>query len=195
MEHMNSTEQFSQPDRLTLLKTARHSIEHGLKYQRPFSVSISDYSESLTVKRACFVTLLKNQELRGCIGSLVATKPIIADVSNNAFSAAFKDFRFDPVCREEFERVSIHISVLSEPEPIIFHSEQDLINQIQPGVDGLILTKANQRGTFLPSVWESIPDPKQFLQHLKCKAGLNKDDWSEQIKISRYTTESIHDGI
>ncbi|MCH9698608.1 MAG: AmmeMemoRadiSam system protein A [Gammaproteobacteria bacterium] len=190
---MHSIDQLSQTDRVTLLDTARRSILHGLTHQLPLPVHITDYTETLTVKRACFVTLLKNQQLRGCIGSLQASKALITDVSNNAFSAAFKDFRFDPVNREDIDLISIHLSILSEPEPIMYDSDQDLINKIRPGIDGLILTKAKQRGTFLPSVWESIQDPEQFLQQLKCKAGLDKNDWSEQIKISRYTTETIHD--
>lgn len=190
---MHSTNQFSQTDRETLLDTARQSILHGLTHQLPLPIQLADYSETLTVNRACFVTLLRNQQLRGCIGSLQASKALISDISKNAFSAAFKDFRFDPVNREDFDHISIHLSILSESEPIMYDSEQDLINKIRPGIDGLILTKANQRGTFLPSVWDSIQEPKQFLQHLKTKAGLDIDDWSDQIKISRYTTEKIQD--
>ena len=116
---------------------------------------------------------------------------MIEDVSENAFLAAFQDPRFPPLVMDELTGLEIHISLLAEHDPIMFYSEQDLISQLQPNVDGLILVEGHRRGTFLPSVWEQIPDPKQFLRHLKQKAGLAPDYWSDTIKVYRYQAESI----
>lgn len=184
---MSLTEQ----SRKRLLDLARASIAHGLKTGKPFKPDLSEYPAELTVLRATFVTLLKQGDLRGCIGMLEAVRPLAEDVAENAFSAAFKDYRFPQLTSDEFDGLEIHISILSQPEPIVFTSEQDLISQLRPGVDGLILEEGFKRGTFLPSVWESLPDPVQFLRHLKQKAGLTSQYWSDTVKVSRYTAEII----
>lgn len=182
---------FSEQHRQQLLKLARDSIVWGLDHARPLQVSVDDFDDQLQQKAACFVTLHKNGELRGCIGSLEAQRPLVEDVSENAFSAAFRDPRFFALQNDELEQLSLSISVLTPAQPLQFSSEQNLIDQLRPGVDGLILQEGYHRGTFLPSVWEQLPDPKQFLQHLKMKAGLSPDHWSDQIKVSRYQTESF----
>ncbi len=179
----------SNEHRQTLLKLARQSIENGFKTGHPLSVDLRDYPKELIKQRATFVTLEKNHTLRGCIGMLEAVFPLAEDVAENAFSAAFKDPRFPPVQKSEIRELEIHISVLSEPEPMTFGSEEDLLAQIRPNIDGLILEEGSHRGTFLPSVWEQLPDKKQFLRHLKNKAGLPADYWSDTLKVSRYTTE------
>lgn len=184
---MSLTEQ----NRRRLLDLAKVSIDHGLKTGKPFKPDLNDYPDELTVPRATFVTLLKRGELRGCIGMLDAVRPLAQDVAENAFSAAFKDYRFPPLTADESGDLEIHISILSLPEPIVFVSEQDLIAQMRPGVDGLILEEGFKRGTFLPSVWASLPDPVQFLRHLKQKAGLAANYWSDTVKVSRYTAEII----
>ncbi len=190
---MHSTKLFSQPDQETLLKIARQSIINGLTNRQAIPIKLQEFSTPLTEKQASFVTLKKHQQLRGCIGMLDATRPLIEDVAENAFAAAFRDPRFDSVSADEIDDISIHISILSIPKPIEFTSEQDLLEKIQPNIDGLILIKGNHRGTFLPAVWESLPKPKDFLDQLKLKAGLNKNVWSEQIKILRYQAESIEE--
>ena len=174
-----------------LLALAKASIEHGLKTGRPLQVNLSEYPVELTEKSATFVTLKINHQLRGCIGMLEATRPLVEDIAINAYSAAFKDPRFPPLQKHEQGDLEIHLSILSPAVPITFTSELDLISQIRPGIDGLILEEGHRRGTFLPSVWESIPKTEQFLAHLKQKAGLSPDFWSENIKVSRYTTEAI----
>jgi uncharacterized protein len=179
----------------TLLKIAKDSIQHGLTTGTPLSVNLADYSAELTLQRATFVTLEKHQQLRGCIGMLTAVRPLIEDVADNAFSAAFRDPRFPPVAANELDELEIHISILTPSEPMIFTSEADLLSQIQPDIDGLILQEGGRRGTFLPSVWEQLPDPKQFLRHLKQKAGLPPDYWSDSIKVSRYHTEMIRQSL
>ena len=174
-----------------LMVIAKHSIDNGLTTGRPLSIELADFPEELTEHRASFVTLEKNHQLRGCIGMLEAVRPLVKDIAENAFSAAFRDPRFPPLSRDEFKDIEIHLSLLTVPERLLFTSEQDLINQLQPAVDGLILEETYHRGTFLPSVWEQLPDPKTFLRHLKQKAGLPADYWSDNIRVYRYRTEVI----
>jgi len=117
----------------------------------------------------------------------------VQDVAHNAYAAAFSDPRFPPLAalELELEGLDLHISILSPPEPMQFVSEGDLLNQLRPGEDGLILRAGVRRGTFLPSVWESLPQPQAFLQHLKMKAGLAPDFWSDEVRVERYTTEAF----
>ena len=177
--------------RSTLLAVARDSIQQGLRVGQPLSVDLNDYTSELRQKRASFVTIELEEKLRGCIGHLQAVQALVQDVAENAFAAAFRDPRFPPLSIEEFPLLAVHISVLSPAEPISFSSESDLIAQLRPGIDGLILEDGAARGTFLPSVWNSLPDPRDFLVHLKRKAGLPSSHWSPGIKIYRYRAESI----
>ncbi|MDD2660744.1 MAG: AmmeMemoRadiSam system protein A [Methylococcales bacterium] len=174
-----------------LLELAKSSILHGLKTGRPLKINLADFPSELTQYRATFVTLQKHHQLRGCIGMLEAVRPLAEDIAENAFLAAFKDPRFPPLEDSEFGELEIHISILTPAEPVSFKSEQDLISQLQPGMDGLILEDGRRRGTFLPSVWEQLPEPAQFLRHLKQKAGLAPGYWSETIRVYRYRTEMI----
>ncbi len=190
---MHLTNQLTDHNQKTLLYIARQSIINGLTKAQPIKVQAQDFAKQLAEKRASFVTLKKNQQLRGCIGMLEATRPLIEDVAGNAFAAAFRDSRFDSVSTDEINEISIQISILSKPEPIEFTTEKELLGKLQPNIDGLILTKGVQRGTFLPSVWESLPNPKDFLDQLKLKAHIDKDEWTEQIKILRYQTEIIEE--
>lgn len=183
----------SQPGRKILLDTAKSSIQHGLDHGKALAVNAPDYPAELQPERACFVTLHINGELRGCIGHLQATQPLINDVAENAWAAAFQDSRFAPLSEAEFPRLEIHISILSPPQAMSFTSQQDLLSQIRPDIDGLILEDDYGRGTFLPSVWESLPDKSDFFSHLKLKAGLPANYWSDSIKVSRYTSESFSD--
>ncbi len=177
--------------RRTLLAVARHSIALGLDEGRPLRVNPADYASELRAQRAAFVTLLEFGQLRGCIGHLEALQPLVKDVAENAFAAAFRDPRFPPVTARELERLRIEISVLTPAIPLTFSSEQELLALIEPGRDGIILEEDFARGTFLPSVWESLPNPVDFLRQLKRKAGLPGDHWSDRIRVSRYRTESF----
>jgi len=182
---------FSESLRTVLLDAARQSIRHGLENGRPLQVKPDRFEIPLNQPGASFVTLHIGNELRGCIGSLQAHRPLICDVVENAFSAAFRDPRFPALKDTELNSISLDISVLSEAEPMVFDSQQNLLKQIRPGLDGLILKEGNYRGTFLPSVWKSLPDANQFLQHLKLKAGLPIDHWSDKLEVWRYTTENF----
>jgi AmmeMemoRadiSam system protein A len=182
---------FDAAQRTILLGTARASIEFGLAHGRPLNVHPAEYPEPLKALLASFVTLHEGGQLRGCIGHLEAYQPLIVDVAENAYAAAFRDPRFPPLEARELPALQIHVSVLSEPAPLNFTSEADLVAQLRPGVDGLILQDGRHRGTFLPSVWESLADPGDFLTHLKIKAGLAPNHWSDTLQVARYTTESF----
>lgn len=178
-------------ERRALIDVARTAIGGGLEGRLPRSKSLDAYTPALRVHAATFVTLEIGGALRGCIGTLEAFQPLIVDTAENAYSAAFRDPRFPAMTVREFAEVDIHISVLGVPEPMTFTSERDLVAQLRPGIDGLILNERGRRGTFLPAVWESLPDPREFLGQLKLKAGLPGDYWSDTIEVSRYTAASI----
>ena len=186
-----SAPRFSESSREILLDIAWSSIRHGLEQNTPLKLNPKDYPADLQVHSACFVTLSLQGELRGCIGHLEAQMPLAADVAENAFSAAFRDPRFPPLSERELKKLEIHISILTPSEPMQFDSEADLLGKIKPGIDGLILVEGRHRGTFLPAVWESLPDPDSFLRHLKQKAGLPDDYWSDTLEVFRYETESF----
>ena len=183
--------EFAEAERNALLFIACQSIEAGLRTGRPAVVSADGYSSNLAIARASFVTLLVQRKLRGCIGTLEARTSLAEDVSHNAYAAAFNDTRFPPLSADELTTLTVQISVLSVPERMDFDSEATLLAQLTTGIDGLILQEQSHRGTFLPSVWESLPQPDQFLRHLKLKAGLADDYWSDTIAAWRYTTESF----
>lgn len=138
---------------------------------------------------ATFVTLTQGGQLRGCIGSLEAWRPLEQDVRANAIAAAFRDPRFMPLVAEELELTRVEVSLLQPAVAMSFSSEDDAVGQLRPDIDGVILESGAHRGTFLPQVWESLPQPRQFMAHLKQKAGLAPDFWSPDVKLSRYEVE------
>jgi len=182
---------FTAAQRKQLIQLARDSLAWGLQKGSPKPVRLKDYPAELQQQAACFVTLHENDQLRGCIGSLQAQRPLVEDVSENAFAAGFRDPRFAPLQATELEQLKLSISVLMPAQEMSFDSEQDLISQLKPGEDGLILQDGYHRATFLPSVWEQLPQAQEFLNHLKLKAWLSPDYWSDNIRISRYHTESF----
>ena len=141
---------------------------------------------ALTQPGATFVTLKRAGELRGCIGSIRPVRPLGVDVRANAVAAAFADPRFPPLAAFEFDKVEVEVSLLTAEEPIGVGDEDDLLARLRPGLDGLILQFGQRRATFLPQVWEAIPDPREFLAALKQKAGLPAEFWSPQLNVSRY---------
>lgn len=183
--------EYDQVARKVLLKMAKDSIAYGLAQQQPMSIQLDNFSAQLQQPRACFVTLHINGMLRGCIGSLVAIQPLIADVAANAYKAAFQDPRFPPLTAAELDKISLDISILSPPSKLQVTSEADLLQKLRPGIDGLILSDRGHRATFLPSVWEQLPNPTDFVIHLKNKAGLTNDYWSDTMQFETYTAELI----
>ena len=178
-------------ERMHLLQAALESIESGLKTGSPKAVNHPECPVALRKQHACFVTLTTNGVLRGCIGSLEAHRGLIDDAAANAFAAAYRDPRFHKLENDELDLLHIGISVLGRSEMLTFDSQQSLLDRLCPGKDGLILREGNSRGTFLPTVWKSIPAPENFLNQLKIKAGLAEDYWSDTLEVWRYHCESF----
>jgi AmmeMemoRadiSam system protein A len=138
---------------------------------------------------ATFVTLTRQGELRGCVGSIEAFRPLDQDVRENAKAAAFRDRRFASLGKSELAATRVEVSLLSPAEPIRFATEDDAVRQLRQGVDGVILECGRHRGTFLPQMWEHLPDPRQFLSELKRKAGLAENFWSKDLRLYRYEVQ------
>ena len=148
---------------------------------------------ALRAEGATFVTLRRAGDLRGCIGTVNAWRPLEDDVRANAVAAAFHDPRFEPLSRSEFADTSIEVSLLGPREAIVAVDEDAVLGQLRPGVDGVVLECGRRRATFLPQVWEQLPDSRTFLSALKQKAGLAADFWSPEIRVSRYEVEKFVD--
>lgn len=174
-----------------MLRIAGASIDHGLTAGTPLLPDLEPLPASLREPRASFVTLHRNGVLRGCVGLLEARYPLATDVAQNAFTAAFRDPRFPPLKAAERADLTLHIAVLSPAEPVTFADEAELVAALRPGIDGLIIEDRDHRGTFLPSVWSSLPEPGDFWRQLKLKAGLPVDHWSDTLVVRRYTTEAF----
>lgn len=157
----------------------------------PWTVRLEEFSPSLREDRATFVTLHHRNDLRGCRGSLTANEPLVANVARSAQAAAFADYRFPPVTADELFELHLHISILSPFQPLDFSNEDELVIQLRPGIDGIVLSQHPHHGVFLPSVWEKVPEPREFLKHLKHKAGLPLDYWSAALRAERFTVESV----
>lgn len=181
--------------RRDLIALAARAIRHyGENREVLNGTAVFEDFQYLT-QRATFITLTLNGQLRGCIGTLKAHRALCDDVINNAVAAAFQDPRFCPLSSDEFSRLEIAVSILSQPAPLVFESEEDLLAQLVPGEDGLVLrdqaVSPPAAGTFLPAVWASLPEPEEFLMALKQKAGLPKGYWSQTLIIERYRAEKF----
>lgn len=170
----------------TLLSIARHAIGEALAIAVP---TPDTTAAALQAPGATFVTLTQDGRLRGCIGSLEAWRPLRDDVRANACAAAFRDPRFAPLAAEEFYRTRIEVSLLTPAIPLAFSSEAEALAALRPGFDGVILGCGTRRATFLPQVWEQLPDPKAFIRQLKQKAGLPADYWSPQLTLATYRVD------
>jgi AmmeMemoRadiSam system protein A len=153
--------------------------------------AVVPHSDWLDAPGAVFVTLTSDGRLRGCIGSLQAHRPLGEDLEENARAAAFRDPRFPPLSRAELDKVRVEVSVLTPATPMKFTDEADALAQLRPGVDGVILEHGWHHATFLPQVWEQLPEPAVFMSHLKQKAGLASDFWAGDVRLSRYGVEKF----
>ncbi len=174
-----------------LLDLAAASILSGLDCGRPLRPAEDDFPAALWRPGASFVTIKKNTRLRGCIGSLAAQRPLAVDVAENAFACAFRDPRFAALESGEWDEVSLSVTILSPSQPMAFESEAELLGQLRPGADGLIIEDGRHRALFLPAVWESLPEKKAFLAHLKVKAGLAADHWSDTFTARRFVALDV----
>ena len=179
------------PQRRELLALARQSVQEGLAQGRRVPCPEISPARVPPILRSTFVTLRIETELRGCCGSIDTRRKLTEDVWSNAWASAFADPRFPALRAEEYPRLDVQISILSEFEPLPVASEAELLQVLRPDVDGLLLEMGASRATFLPAVWEQLDEPAQFVRQLKLKAGWRADFWSPQIRVSRYTTESF----
>lgn len=179
---------------LFLLELARRSLEHFFNTGNILEIFESDVPVELKEKRGTFVTLTKNDELRGCIGYLEPVQEIYKDVVDNSLSAAFADTRFDPLLEEELENIKIEISILSEPKLLVYNDAEDLLKKLRPEIDGVIIKKGKFSATYLPQVWEDVQDKDSFMSSLCIKAGLNPDEWRKNnLEIQTYEAEVFHE--
>jgi AmmeMemoRadiSam system protein A len=182
-------------DRSVLLKLARSTIEaeliKGVKVIRP-----EEITPALKENRGCFVTLHKDGALRGCIGTIGAIKPLVISVEENAFNAAFRDPRFCSLEEKELENINIEVSVLSIPQELSFKDKDELKRKLKKGVHGVILSCGPCKATFLPQVWEQLPDVEKFLECLCIKAGMDKNCWKNKTtRVQTYETEFFSEPI
>lgn len=182
---------FTADEKTRLLQTALDSIRHGLQHRQPMPVSLDGLPESLKAERACFVTLKLQGDLRGCVGSIEPSRPLIEEVSDKAYAAAFSDQRFSPLTAAEFESIEISLSILTDPVPIAVGSTRELAGMLRPNVDGVIFESDRKRGVFLPQVWANLPEPDEFIRQLKLKAGLRSDIQPPELKVSLFQVESF----
>ena len=187
---------FSNSEKEALLKFARAAIETklGLSGESPEKKIAHLPSDLLEQKRGIFVTLHKKGDLRGCIGNIEPTKTIQEGIRENAEHAAFRDTRFSPLAREEVDEIDIEVSILTVPEEVPYAEGRDLVSKLTPYVDGVVLEKGFRRATFLPQVWDQLPDSEAFLGHLCLKAGMKREEWKKGgLKVSVYRVESFQE--
>ncbi|MCF8110671.1 MAG: AmmeMemoRadiSam system protein B [Desulfobacteraceae bacterium] len=192
MSNHETEKQISSEKGEVLLELARKSIADrlGIGYETPSEPDSRANDPLFQSRRGTFVTLKIDGQLRGCIGNLVPEKPLVQGVKDNAINAAFNDPRFAPLSKEEFSRIQIEVSLLTEPKPLEYRDAQDLLDKIRPNVDGLIIRKGPYSATFLPQVWEQLPDKKSFLSNLCMKAGLRPDEWKKgDLQVFTYQVQ------
>jgi AmmeMemoRadiSam system protein A len=181
-------------ERNLLLKLARQALESAVTGERLEPLDLELTSETLRYEGASFVTLTKRGQLRGCIGALEPYQPLVDDVREHAIAAATQDYRFPPVTPGELADISIEISRLTVPKPLDYKDADDLIAKLRPGIDGVVLKHGFRRATFLPQVWEKIPDPVDFLSQLCYKMGAPANSWrTQKMEVLIYQVEEFHE--
>jgi uncharacterized protein len=181
-------------ERLTLLKLARQSLEAGVRQLALPTLDADALTPTLRAEGASFVTLMVQGELRGCIGALQPYQSLAEDVREHAVSAALEDYRFPQVQAKELANIQIEVSRLTVPEPLEYKDAEDLLTKIRPGIDGVILRDSFHRATFLPQVWEKIPDVAAFLSNLCAKMGTATDTWKRKhLEVLVYQVEEFHE--
>jgi uncharacterized protein len=182
----------SESDRQTLLRVAREAIRAVVEGRALPELDLKACSVDLRMNGASFVTLTIADQLRGCIGTLEAYQPLILDVQEHAVAAATQDYRFPPVGEEEVPLLQIEISRLTPTRPLEYGDWRDLIAKLRLGVDGVLIRDGFQRATFLPQVWEKVPDPQEFMTHLCYKMGASGDLWrTKKLDVSIYQVEEF----
>jgi AmmeMemoRadiSam system protein A len=186
------TNELTPQEKKDLLVLARESIICAVAGKRLPKLSESQLTPILKEHGAAFVTLTIEGELRGCIGSLQAFRPLVEDVQQHAVDAALNDYRFQPVSEIEIPLLQIEISVLTAPEPLRYEHPEELPGLLKPGIDGVVLREGPASATFLPQVWEQIPEPEMFLAHLCQKMGVSPNRWRQKVmQVSLYHVEEF----
>jgi AmmeMemoRadiSam system protein A len=187
-------DQLTDGEKQTLLRLAREAMEHGVRGKKLSPLDNNSVTPHLKEHGASFVTLTVHGALRGCVGALEAYQPLMDDVREHAIAAALEDPRFRPVDETELNKIRIEVSRLTAPRPLEYSSSADLLKKLRPHVDGVILKNDYRRATFLPQVWEQIPDPEDFLDHLCVKMGAKPNLWlNTKLQVYVYQVEEFHE--
>lgn len=188
---------FTREQGMALVALARRTIQESLGEKPPADPKLEQAlaCEALKVKAGTFVTLTMNGQLRGCIGSLEGREPLVEGVRHNAINAAFRDPRFSGLTKKELNRVHVEVSVLTDPKPLDYTDYRDLLMKLRPGIDGVIIRQGYAGATFLPQVWEQLPDKEEFLGHLCMKAGLSPEEWKKgRLEVQTYQVQYFEEG-
>lgn len=187
-------EKLTLEEQKTLLRMAREAIEGAVRGMKLPPLQSSTLTPNLRGQGASFVTLTVRGQLRGCIGALEAYQPLADDVREHAVAAALEDPRFPPVREDELSGIQVEVSRLTRPVPLEYRDANDLLSKLQPHVDGVILKDGFRRATFLPQVWEKIPDPSRFLDNLCYKMGAPDNLWrTKHLEVLVYQVEEFHE--
>ena len=182
----------SEIDKKKLLRIAREAITRAVRNEQLIRIELQEHSQLLRDPGASFVTLTIREKLRGCIGTLEANQPLILDVQEHAVAAAMEDYRFPVVREEELQLINIEISRLTPVQLVDYSTPDNLVSKIRVNVDGVLIKASGRRATFLPQVWEKVPDPEQFLSQLCVKMGAPPDLWrGRRVQIYTYQVENI----
>lgn len=177
-----------------LLDLARKTIQQGLFKDKVATQGDEQASPKFSERRGTFVTLTINGNLRGCIGHIIPQETLLQGIRENAINAAFKDPRFNPLSLKEWEKVKVEISILTDPSPLEYSDGDDLLKKIRPNIDGVIIKKGYYQATFLPQVWEQLPDKKEFFTHLCLKAGMDGNEWKKgKLEVYTYQVQAFEE--
>ncbi len=188
------SDKLTDEEQKTLLHLAREAMEDAVKGRTLPPLDMKSLTPQLRENGASFITLTIDDDLRGCIGALEAYQPLAEDVREHAVAAALHDPRFPPVRENELSRIKLEVSRLTAPHPLEYASSEDLLKKLRPHVDGVILKDDFRRATFLPQVWEKIPDPAEFLSHLCQKMGAKPNLWREaKLQVHVYQVEEFRE--
>jgi uncharacterized protein len=190
-DHATGFHRLPAPLRRRLADIAWASIRHGLAHHRSVDLTGEAFPPRLLAHQSAFVTLHRGAALRGCVGSIETYRTLVEDVAANAYAAAFEDPRFEALRAEELPDLTLHIAVLSATAVIAFASEGELCAKLRPGLDGIVIEQGERRATFLPAVWDTLPDPAEFLRELRRKAGIPTADGWLDLRVWRYTVHSF----
>ncbi|MCF8142421.1 MAG: AmmeMemoRadiSam system protein A [Deltaproteobacteria bacterium] len=191
---MTDMEKLTEEQGKYLLEEARKTIQQALMGDREQTADDVRLDPIFNQRRGTFVTLTIGGNLRGCIGHIIPQESLIDGIRINAINAAFKDPRFRPLDQEEWKRIRIEISILTDPKPLSYSDADDLLRKLRSGIDGVILKKGYHQSTFLPQVWDQLPQKEEFLNHLCLKAGLDGDEWKKgTLEVSTYQAQAFEE--